>query len=149
MRYFFRAYTVGPEMADKFFDKLDKDGSGEVDYREFLKLFGPYIQPGHSSGGGGSRDELPLKAGERTPSTEPGSSRGPSPACENPAAAARDEELRKICSLIGDKVAMKFSHARDAFRFVDVDHDGTISRSEMRYFFRHFNVPDVTADRFF
>merc|ERR1719263_612674 len=51
--------------------------------------------------------------------------------------------------MIGEKVRQKFSKARDVFRFVDTDHSGTISRSEVHYFFRFFNVDSIQADKFF
>jgi len=54
-----------------------------------------------------------------------------------------------MLAMIGEKVRQKFSKARDVFRFIDSDHSGSISQSEVHYFFRFFNVPIDEADKFF
>lgn len=58
-------------------------------------------------------------------------------------------EFQQMLAMIGEKVRQKFSKARDVFRFVDSDHSGTISRSEVHFFFRFFNVNSRQADQFF
>lgn len=58
-------------------------------------------------------------------------------------------DFQKMLAMIGEKVRQKFSKARDVFRFVDTDHSGTISRSEVHFFFRFFNVSSDLGDKFF
>jgi Ca2+-binding EF-hand superfamily protein len=61
----------------------------------------------------------------------------------------KGEEFQKMLELLGEKVRQKFSKARDVFRFVDTDHNLKLSRGEVRYFFRFFNVVAEQADKFF
>jgi len=46
MKAFFRQFCMPEESAAMLFDYLDEDGSGELDYVEFMHHFGPLIQPG-------------------------------------------------------------------------------------------------------
>jgi len=62
---------------------------------------------------------------------------------------AEEQQLRMMCEQIGQKASEKFRTAREAFRYLDSDKDGRISRGEMRYFFLAYNFPKVVADRFF
>lgn len=143
MQYFFRAYNFSSETADRLFDRLDRDASGEVEYSEFMKYVAPYVQPDHavschSSPGGSSR------ASTRTPSPL-GCTSQPSP---DPAASL-DVDLREMLDFIGEKAKQKFSHAREVFRCVDCNDDGRISQGELRYFCRVFNLPEAKADKLF
>jgi Ca2+-binding EF-hand superfamily protein len=61
----------------------------------------------------------------------------------------KGEEWAKLLELIGEKCRQKYSKARDVFRFVDQDHSMRLSQSEVRYFFRFFNIGQVQADKFF
>lgn len=60
-----------------------------------------------------------------------------------------ERELRKVCELVGEKVQKRFQKPRDCFKCVNTGRDGCVTRSEVRAFFRAFNVPDETADRLF
>lgn len=62
----------------------------------------------------------------------------------------REKELERLSEIIGRKAATKFTKVKDCFRFFDVDKDGTVSREEVRQFFRFMNYQDDTlADKFF
>jgi len=50
---------------------------------------------------------------------------------------------------IGEKLPLKFRHVRDAFRPLDLSHDGKITQTEMRSFLRGFGWPHEVADRLF
>lgn len=138
MRYFFRAYDFGPEVADLFSNFLD-DGSGVVQYADFTAYISPYMDVQDNITAHFLDVEEPVFA----PST--------------PASAGLDDRKRQeitgkfrgILEIIGSKAAQKFSNVRHAFRYVDCNHDGTISQDEMRYFFRAFNIPEDVADSFF
>jgi len=137
MQYFFRAYNFPNQTADRFFDRLDHDGSGEVEYSEFMKYVAPYVQP-----------EPVVTSCDSSPECSSGeSTRAPSPLdCTSQPC---DPEIQAILDFIGHKSKQKFSHAREVFRCVDCNDDGRISREEMRYFFRVFNMPESRADRVF
>lgn len=59
------------------------------------------------------------------------------------------KRTKVILDSIGAKAAFKFRNLRDAFRLVDVDKGGTVSKDEMRDFFRQFNMPAADADLLF
>jgi len=143
VRYFFRAYDFSNEIADKFFEHLDYDLKGELDYTYFVNFLRPYLQ--------GAVNGTPLCSNELS------SGGGMDKAMEDKEAAATgrregfesiDEDFRDVLQLIGNKSHEKFGNLRQAFRFVDGEKTGTISRSEMHYFFRAFNLPVAIADRF-
>jgi len=58
-------------------------------------------------------------------------------------------ELRKLMQDIGEKLPIKFKHARDAFRCLDLERNGKITRAELQAFFRGFGHPEYTADQVF
>jgi len=64
-------------------------------------------------------------------------------------AEADNPAFQQMLAMIGEKVRQKFSKAREVFRFVDSDHSGSIDRSEVRFFFRFFNISRDEADQFF
>lgn len=62
------------------------------------------------------------------------------------------KQSRELCELmedIGRKLPLKFRHVRDAFRPLDLNHDGKITQSEMRSFLRGFGWSEDVADRLF
>jgi len=153
MQYFFRAYNFPDQIADRFYDRLDHDGSGEVEYSEFMKYIAPYVQPAQF----GANHSMPEWCSSSNAST-----RTPSPlGCTSQLAADGDHlaapasqagigpEIQATLEFIGTKSKEKFSHARKVFRCVDCNDDGSISRKEMRYFFRVFNLSEDKADKVF
>lgn len=62
---------------------------------------------------------------------------------------AERRELAAICALIGQEAALKTRSSRDAFRFVDPERGGSITRAEVRCFFHVHGVSERDADRFF
>merc|ERR1712032_100996 len=50
---------------------------------------------------------------------------------------------------LGQKLPIKFRHPRDAFRMLDLERNGRITRDEMRGFFRGFGHSDQIADKIF
>jgi len=89
---------------EELFKKCDKDGDGKIDYQEFIDLV------------------------EKTPTmTEPRE------LVKRPALrpGVRVEDLRKAQQLVKDKILTKFSKFQDAFKFIDKDRSGTITREEL------------------
>jgi Ca2+-binding EF-hand superfamily protein len=141
MQYFFRAYNFTNQTADLFFDRLDGDGSGEVEYSEFMKYIAPYVQPENNVSGRCS-PECSSGASTRTPSpTQAGYTRQLPPVVNS--------EIKAMLEFIGAKARQKYSHAREVFRCVDCNDDGRISRGEMKYFCRVFNLSEAQADQLF
>jgi len=56
-----------------------------------------------------------------------------------------DRELYTICEMIGQKAGMKYKSVRQAMRFIDADRDGWVTRSEVHYFFRAYDISSETA----
>merc|ERR1711912_63249 len=143
MQYFFRAYNIPGPMADRFFDHLDRDKSGEVQYQEFMAYVAPYVQPTQIEG-----------SAEMTDCNSNASTRTPSPfgCTSQPSGTTKQTispEIKAMLEFIAKKAREKFSHAREVFRCVDCNDDGSITRKEMHYFFRVFNMPEVNADTVF
>merc|ERR1712094_87727 len=58
MQAFFRQFSLPEETASLLFDYLDRDESGELDYVEFMRHFGPIIQPAGADRVGADLDEI-------------------------------------------------------------------------------------------
>jgi Ca2+-binding EF-hand superfamily protein len=59
------------------------------------------------------------------------------------------DELRMLVKSIREKLPLKFKHAREAFRPLDVSRDGKVTPTEMRSFVRGFGWSHEVADRLF
>jgi len=143
MRYFFRSYGFSPQVSDCFFDFLDTDGSGEIDYDDFVKYFWPHIVQGvHGENRQPQREVEQYVIGSED--TASSSSHG----VQNLDPALRTE-LRMLMQDIGRKIPLKFKHPRDAFRTLDLERNGRITRTEMQGFFRGFGYTEDISDRIF
>eukprot|EP00928_Gymnodinium_smaydae_P025819 TRINITY_DN2045_c0_g3_i1.p1 TRINITY_DN2045_c0_g3~~TRINITY_DN2045_c0_g3_i1.p1 ORF type:complete len:311 (+),score=36.29 TRINITY_DN2045_c0_g3_i1:112-1044(+) len=94
--------------------------------------------------------KAPLSA--RTPRRAPGAQYGsyrPQVAPLKTDGDIADREIAAMLHHVGTKCAQKFSKARQAFRFVDVNKDGKISREEIAQFFDVFNMPKDRVNCFF
>lgn len=60
-----------------------------------------------------------------------------------------EKELREVMKDIGVKLPLKFKHVRDAFRSLDLNHNGKITRMELHSFLRGFGWSNEVADRMF
>merc|ERR1711879_840392 len=60
-----------------------------------------------------------------------------------------EKEMKEVMKDIGEKLPLKFKHLRDAFRPLDLSHNGKITLTEMRSFLRGFGWPHEVADRLF
>jgi Ca2+-binding EF-hand superfamily protein len=166
MRYFFRAFNLSETEADKFFDHMDGDVSGEVDYHEFVCLLGPFLDlpgtaavmlqrpEGHPSNRPPRRSPHVSSRGSCSQITHTPSLTGASDFSERADAkfetfAEIEKEMRSVMKDIGEKLPLKFRHVRDAFRPLDLSHDGRITQTEMRSFLRGFGWPHEVADRLF
>jgi len=80
---------------------------------------------------------------------QPGSltARGPRELCRERRAAL--QQFSPALEQIRLKAPKRFSHAREALRAVGMDAGGMLGKSEVRSFFRAFDVPETTADGFF
>lgn len=150
MRHFFRAYDYGPDVADSLFDHLDQEGNEEIDHSTFFKLMSPFFN-GYSSG------YRPASTSITMMSPSPHESPDASPkVCEPTGQKLRrsrtkdvQKEFDEVLDVIGKKASFKFKTVHEAWRYVDNDKNGAVSRSEMRAFFRAFNLTKEAADKLF
>lgn len=172
MRYFFRVFNLPATVADDFFDIMDSGRTGLVKYKEFDMCLRPYLEPDKVMKNRKiNKAETPMP-GDSLPPTAPSSSEGPRPTADPEQRgllqASTDSllnalqpgdsgyinaeiraELRTLMQDIGQKLPLKFKHARDAFRPLDLERNGMINKNEMRAFFRGFGQPEDVADRVF
>lgn len=132
MYYFFRAYNLAPEAAEKFFAYLDPEKLGEVPYTRFVRFVCPFI---HSAMSGSGKKKPPMHAAL--------------PDVDADDLETTKAEFKDVLNLIEDKAAQKFTQLRHAFRAVERNEAGTVKRGEFRHFFRAFNIPQETADQVF
>lgn len=135
MRYFFRAYDFGPDVADAFFDFLDTEGAEEISYDVFVAFLSPHfndVRPGS-----------PTLMADAVKFEEE-----PTPLLQEKVDAVH-EDFADLLYIIGNKVPTKFSSLRHVWRYVDNDHDGKVSRGELRSFLRAFNLDQESADRLY
>lgn len=60
-----------------------------------------------------------------------------------------EKEMKAVMKDIGEKLPLKFKHVRDAFRPLDLNRNGKVTRTEMRSFLRGFGWSHDVADRLF
>eukprot|EP00930_Biecheleria_cincta_P095962 TRINITY_DN87846_c0_g1_i1.p1 TRINITY_DN87846_c0_g1~~TRINITY_DN87846_c0_g1_i1.p1 ORF type:complete len:630 (-),score=141.64 TRINITY_DN87846_c0_g1_i1:37-1860(-) len=140
VRYFFRGYDFSDDVADRFFDFLDRERKEELDYPQFVNFLRPYLQGAVNGNPLGARS-LTNQAGQLDAIT-----------AKNTTQVSLEEvwlQHHEMLKLIGSKARDRFGNLQQAFRYVDGDKTGTITRSEMHYFFRVFNLPETVADGFF
>ena len=110
--------------------EFDIDGDGEIEYREFVqRLLGKFDIDGGSGGGrdgarggGGKHVEMAADAADRK--QEAAKAAGESLDIHRRHAAAQAMETMK------QRLQIKFTNLRDAFRSIDVDSDNTLSYTE-------------------
>merc|ERR1719329_1112323 len=104
----------------------------------------PYVQPEQVERCHSSSPDCSSGASTRTPSPHVYSSRG-----STTVDLALESYIKATLEFIGSKAKEKFNHAREVFRCVDCDDDGIVTRKEIQYFCRMFNISEVSADRLY
>jgi len=144
VQYFFRAYGVQREQADRLFAYFEPNESDDIDCQKFIEFFRQQINPEEDAGAQGEGD-----AASVCPPT-PGSSAGGWNAAPTDRLGAKlAKDFHYMLEEVKDKAPQKFSHVREALRIVDVDYDGCITRSEMQHFFRAFGIDEMRSDSMF
>lgn len=59
------------------------------------------------------------------------------------------DKIKGYCTVIGRKAPEVFTNTREAFRMIDGNDNGYVNRTEIRYFFRLFNLSPEIADEVF
>jgi len=158
MRHFFSIFGLDNRVADKCFASMLKPREPEVDYMDFMRAIAPHLDlPGveavlHQGGGmGGKRIPVKQRMGAGASLFEEGAEEEATTE-EQEAALAKRQEMRTLRLMMQDikrKLELKFRHARDAFRGLDLDKDGSINPSEMRAFLRGFGYDADAANSLF
>jgi len=128
-------------LADRFFDLMDTDGKGQIDFQTFLTFMTPVIEEGKIAD---SWDDAASDS-TREPSRSSSAQDVIGEITEN--GMSPNEEFYHELQLIHLKAPQRFAHAKDLMRYLDADNDGYITRDEIRHFFRAFSLPTEAADR--
>jgi Ca2+-binding EF-hand superfamily protein len=155
MRAFFRTFNLPQEESDNLYERMEKGSDGGIMYEQFIGYLGPYVSPDPTA--------LRLdgfKAPKKTKHFDPSMLvrfEGPHahPRRDHSKTYELDQdpdvrnELKNLMIDIGRKLPLKFPQQRDAFRMLDLQRDGRITRTEMRGFFRGLGWDATVADRLF
>lgn len=131
VRKFFEEHGFDRKSADLFFDEIDRDKSDLIRFGEFQGLLGPYIQPNHSV----NKQWEPITLPTRTD--------------EGVKEYLRDRDLERTVTQITMKAGQKYKSMRTAFRAMDADHSGSVTRKEVQRFFAKYNFENGEADKLF
>jgi len=123
MRDFFRGFNKSESFADQVFTLLDPSGTGKVDFSEFLMHFDEVLTPAH-------------RQVERAPVI-------------GLADLGRSMQAATVVNAIGHRMLTKYANARQAFRDLDLDKDGKVSRKELQFFVKKMGLPVEAADVLF
>lgn len=129
----FRRINLPEEYADRFFDSLELDETGQVDYLEVTGIIGPYIQSGYT-------------APTRSLSRGPRSTSAPRIVSEE---RNKAHELQQLCQIIGAKAHQKYRNVTECFRYLDEDKTGWVTRANCRRFIEIFGFPPSVGDSVF
>jgi Ca2+-binding EF-hand superfamily protein len=129
---FLRAFNVtdDAEIQKMLVAQLDKDANGKVDYAEFLRgcitpeLAGPYREFSAKP------HRCAIFNSRRRPKTA-GATQDQSAVAAELAELRSNETVAEALKLLAERVQLKFHSVREAFRALDADHDGVLSRAEL------------------
>lgn len=144
VRHFFRSYNVTEEVADKFFDFLDEEKRGELDYGKVVNFLRPFLEGAINGTPLTARDLTKGKGApdfvmeEMLEATVEGEKK----------LASFDSQFEATLRLLAQKVIDRFGSTAAAFRHVDLDRNGIMTRNETRFLFRLVNFSEELADQF-
>jgi len=118
-------------MADQLFQHLDADGVGDVDLNDLKHIIGPYVQPGY---------KVPQSARSSRPVSKAG---------QTSEDRKKDAEFHRLVEVIRSKAHHKYRNSHEAFRCLDLDKDGLVSREECKQFITLFGFTGDVGDRIF
>jgi len=133
VREFFGKFNFGQTLADRFFDCLDQNDDGDIDYREFQSHFSPYIVKGYDGKAWGQRAAPEISVNERLLAPK----------------KIEDKELARVVESVGQAASKRYRTIRDAWRAVDMDKDGKICRKDVKEWFSHYGYGEDVANKFF
>lgn len=145
VQYFFRFFNIPREQADKFFENFEVDEENEISYVDFVKYLWPHVNPGNEQLHWSlAKDERKDDVDETKPRTVYARSQDLVQAYE----VELPRELEKAKVNIAARLELRYKSTREAFRDLDKDHDGDITKEEIARFLGYFGWAHV-ADRFF
>jgi Ca2+-binding EF-hand superfamily protein len=152
LHHFFRSFNLEIELADRFFDLLDVQGIGEIDYNELRAHIGAYLAPGYKPPqGAGAKVEVSVQKRGRPQSAR---SHRDEQTKQAKIKALMDERAKtkavnQMINTLSSKAFFRFKSARELFRFADENKDGKISEQELCRFIESFGLPRSTAEQYF
>jgi len=140
---FFRSLNMPSETSDRFFLLV-----GKVSRKEFERRLSPYIQPGYRDSETGIRigdaapdealnGQAPVRASPRHQSSR------------RPLSAERFADAASLLRVFCEKMREKHKTIREAFRSIDADKSGCVSRSDFCHCAANFGLPRAVAEKVF
>eukprot|EP00434_Breviolum_minutum_P000056 symbB.v1.2.000047.t1/scaffold2.1/size812218/1 len=156
MRDFFRGFNKSETFADRVFDLLDPDRTGKVDFAEFLAHFDEVLTPAHRQ-----VERAPviglndLERSRQVATVVNAIGHRMLTKYKNLGILVMPHDVQKKSTCIflwilnfGLTLPL-LRNARQAFRDLDLDKDGKVSRQELRFFVKKMGLPVETADVLF
>lgn len=146
VHYFFRFFNITEVEADKFFNAFTKDDNDEIAYVDFVKYLWPHINPGNDQvhwcmDKHLDADKYKLKTYTQHRTFTRACVSDEVPEMELP------QDLRQARINIAQRLDFRYKSSREAFRHLDENRDGCVSREEIRAFLTNMGWESV-ADKF-
>ena len=132
--------TKTEETIDLLMAACDKDGSGDIDYKEFIDVLARDSVAGKAIAVAAVEQAVPRRQRPGSPRSQSRPRTPIHPTMLKPAAGAIINEKNAILSTEA-AVNSRFKNMHQAFQSIDMDHSGTISREEMRDALQKWNIP--------
>jgi len=127
---------MSAEKAREFFDALDKNGDGRINYHEFVAAFGEIVAGYRDTGiMAASLDRHKDKAQFGNSMCQP-----------RYVPRVPRHTVSQIRELVARRLGGKYKSARAAFRNIDLDKGGYLDQNEFRRFIKTLNVELLDAD---
>eukprot|EP00964_Phaeocystis_antarctica_P158309 scaffold128892_cov62-Phaeocystis_antarctica.AAC.2 len=128
------------DLIDNLMAACDKDGSGEIDYKEFVevlsrdKTVGNAVAQAHVAA-------AKQAAAKPTPSPRPSSPRSRPVGTKEQQQAANLINSQNAVTKAEEAVSSRFRNMHQAFQYIDVDKSGSISTEELVDALKKWNIP--------
>lgn len=140
IRRLLRIFHMPESAADQFFEHLDTEKTGSLDFQVVADVIGSYIKPGYG--------------GRRHATARPKAYAAPQVPCvnapmpySNVQVPGGEVDLNQLADIIGAKAKAKYRKTRDCFRWLDEAKTGIVTRTECNQFMEAFGYPACIGEQ--